>query len=207
MTNSIANLSYTWERWCDMVEVDIGKIQYYIDKLNTYSSELEQIHLNIFNQLKNSCVNWQDGHSILFEDAVYIDKKESDELLNNLTEKKDVYSFICDKYSTLGKKIKCNLKNKNMVLDKISYCCDLIDDILEQYSWIDRSFYYDEIYSINNQQSIMYNTLNTMKSLYAEIKKLYNKIEHIESEINTAIKKLKGFTVQDFNFDEGLITS
>ena len=53
----------------------------------------------------------------------------------------------------------------------------------------------------------MYNTLNTMKSLYAEIKKLYNKIEHIESEINTAIKKLKGFTVQDFNFDEGLITS
>ena len=90
-----------------------------INLLNKLIAEYEEVKLNLFNELKDSCINWQDGNSVDFENKIYLEKVESDNILRTLTDKRDILNFIYDKYSDLGKKIKCDLNNRSALLRSI----------------------------------------------------------------------------------------
>lgn len=181
-----------------MLKINCTEVKSQIDSLTALFQELDEIELNIFNQLKDACINWQDGYSTAFDEKVYLDKEESDLLLQFLLDKKDVLNFLYDKYSDIGKEIKCNLNSRDVLVNLISNCENQLNSILKEFEKIDTS--YSELYSINKQKS----KLLTVKSELSEIKgvviKTYDRIEKIEEEVKMKLDNLSGIKINDFEF-------
>ena len=53
-----------------IVDIDIKQLGSLAAELNTLIDECEEAELNIFNQIKDSCVNWHDGNSVVFEESL-----------------------------------------------------------------------------------------------------------------------------------------
>ena len=53
-----------------MIEVNVIDLKKEIDEITKYINEYEEIQLNLFNQLKESTINWQDGYSKQFESKI-----------------------------------------------------------------------------------------------------------------------------------------
>ena len=93
-----------------IVDVNVPNLANAINSLKSIISEYEEIELNLFNQLNDSCVNnWQDKYSKEFEGKMQLDKQEAQLILESLNEKKEVYNFIHDRYGEIARKIKVNL--------------------------------------------------------------------------------------------------
>ena len=135
-----------------MLEINTSDLKCDINNLNSLIDEYEEIQLNLFNQLKDSCINWQDGNSLKFDNNIYLERKEAELILQTLKDKRDVFNFIYSKYSEIGKKISCNLNNKNKLLQAINNCESRFNSIINEFRKIDNSFYYQE-YNITKEQN------------------------------------------------------
>lgn len=183
-----------------MLEVNNLELKNKIDALNTLISEYEEIQLNIFNQLKDVCINWQDGNSIEFDNKIYLEKEESDLILQALNDKRDILNFIYNKYSDIGKKIKCNLNNKNTLIHSINNCQSQINNILNEFNKIDNSFYYSEYQSIINQKNKIISVKNKMSEVKNSVTKNYDRIEEIENDVKEKINNLLEIKINDFDY-------
>lgn len=186
-----------------MLEINTVNLKNDIDTLNKLISEYEEIQLNMFNELKDSCINWQDGNSIEFEKEIYLEKVEADNILNMLNDKKNILDFIYDKYSDLGKKIKCNLNNKSSLLHSIETCQSQTQNIINEFWKIDNSFYYTEQQKISKQVDKINEVKNGLAEVKSSIAKMFDKIEEIEKEIKEEITKLEEIKIN--SFDCGII--
>lgn len=184
-----------------MLEVNNINLRKEIEQLSTLINEYEEIQLNMFNQLKDSSINWQDGNSIEFENKIYLEKQESNSLLQCLKDKKEILEFIFDKYSEMGKKIKCNLNNKSTVINSILNCQSQINNILNDFNKIDTSFYYSEKNLILKQKQNLLNVKKELLAVKKSIEKNYQKIEEIEKEIKSKINTLVDIKINDFDYN------
>ena len=185
----------------NMVEINCVEIKNIINSLRTIIEEYEIVELNIFNQLKDSCVNWQDGNSIKFGDNIILDKEEIDIFVENLNNEIDLYNYMYNNYIRLGKKIKCNMNNKDTILYLIDNCCNKAVTIINEFNRINISFYYSEQYNIFEQKNKIIKVKNDLLNIRESIKDLYNKIEQIEKNINIKIKKLEEMDIKKLDFD------
>ena len=181
-----------------MLDINILDLNLEAKKLNALIEEYENIQLNIFNQLKDSCVNWQDGNSLLFNDKIYQEKQESELFLLNLKKRKELYDFIYSNYIEIGKKIKCNLANQNSVLFFIDNCCEQIDSILYEYSKLD---YGINIADVQKQIIELNNIKKGLLDIKNNIKKMCEKIRKIENEILLKIQNIEDVFINEFDFD------
>lgn len=183
-----------------MIEINITDLRNNILSLGSLIDQYEEIELNLFNQLKDSCINWQDGNSIEFDNKVYLEKQETNFLLQSLNSKKEVLNYIYDKYSEIGKKIRCNLNNKTTLLHAIDNCYSQAVNIINEFNKIDKSFYYSEQHSIQSQKNKLTDVKNKLREIKTEASKIYNKIETIEEEVNTKIKQLEEIKINSFDY-------
>lgn len=190
-----------------MIEVNSIDLKINIGKLNLLIDEYENIQLNLFNQLKDSCINWQDGNSINFDNNIYLENQESKLFLQNLTNKKGTLNFIYDKYSEIGKKITCNLNSRDTLINTINNCYDQTVNIINEFNKVDKSFYYSEQYSIARQKEKIVDIKNELSELKNSIVKIYDKIKIIEEEINNKIKTLEIIKINSFDFNFNSPTS
>ena len=172
-----------------------------INLLNKLIAEYEEVKLNLFNELKDSCINWQDGNSVDFENKIYLEKVESDNILRTLTDKRDILNFIYDKYSNLGEKIKCDLNNRSALLRSIESCQSQANSIINEFYKIDNSFYYWEQQSISNQKNKILKVKNDLSEVKNSITKMFDKIEEIEKEIKVKIKKIDEIKINNFDYN------
>lgn len=184
-----------------MLEINTSELKNIIDSLNSLINEYELIQLNIFNQLKNCTINWQDGNSLVFDDKIYLDKQESKRILELLNEKKELYDYIYRSYSDIGKKIRFNLNGKNAIIYAIDDCCNKATSIINEFYNINRSFYYSEQNSIFYQKDRIIGVRNQLSEIKNSIIKLYDRIEVIEREIKNKITKLEKIKINDFDFN------
>lgn len=184
-----------------MLEINSANLKNDIDVLNKLISEYEEIQLNLFNELKDSCINWQDGNSIEFENKIYLEKVEADNILRTLNDKKEVLNFIYDKYSDLGKKIKCNLNNRSTLLHSIENCQSQTNSIINEFYKIDNSFYYWEQQNISKQRDKIIKVKNELSEVKNSITKMFDKIEEIEKEIKEKIKGLEEIKINSFDYN------
>ena len=182
-----------------MIDIDLTKLKNEIDKVKVIIDEYEEIQQNIFNQLKDSCINWQDGNSLVFEEKTYHEKQESELLLLSLKNKKEIYDFIYNSYSEIGKKIKCNLESKKNVLSSIENCISKTSIILNDFNKIDTSFYYYEKNDICKQKNCIKNIHRSLTNIKNSISKMY--AEKIEKEILIKIQELDNIKVNDFDYE------
>lgn len=183
-----------------IIDVDLEELNNNIIELTTLINEYENIKLNLFNQLKDSCINWQDSNSIQFDNEIYLEKQESDLFLQALKSKKDLLELIHSKYHEFGNKIKCNSNNKNSLLGKIDDCYNKAQSIINSFNYIDRSFYYPEIYSISLQKDVIVGIRDKLSTIKTQTVNLFNKIENIEKEVKNKINALETIKINDFDF-------
>lgn len=183
-----------------MIEINIMDLKKEIDEVNKYISEYEEVQLNLFNQLKESTINWQDEFSRQFESKIYLDKKETYILLCQLKDKNEVYNYAYNQYKEIGKKISCNLNNKNTIITTIDNCILQANSIINQFNAIDNSFYYWEYQTIEDCKNKVINVKNKLRNVLSNIRNIYQKIENIEIEVNAKIKELEEIKIHDFDF-------
>lgn len=84
-----------------MIDVDTKELKSTLDDLRSLLEEYEEAKMNLFNQLKFSCIDWQDGNSIKFDNNIQEDRKEADRLVTYLKMRENLFDFIYAKYSSL----------------------------------------------------------------------------------------------------------
>jgi predicted RNase H-like nuclease (RuvC/YqgF family) len=182
------------------MEINTDNLKNKITSLESFINEYEEIELNLFNQLKNSVVNWEDGNSIQFDNAIQQEKQETNDILESLKNKKDLYQLIYEKYSELGKKIKCNLGNKNALLRTVDYCYNYATQVINEFNAVDTSFSYSEKSSIEQQKERIVSLRNQLSEIRSSLSEIYNKIEKIEIEIKGKIRELEELNISSFDF-------
>ncbi len=189
-----------------MIKINSVELKKEIETLNNLISNCEEIQLNLFNQLKDATINWQDGNSIEFENKIYLEKQEADLILQSLNDKKDILNFIYDKYNELGKKIRCNLNNKTTVIHALENCYKQANSLITEFSKIDRSFYYSELDKIDNVKQKIINVKNKLDTTKITVSEIYTKIEEIEMEIKDKISELEEIKINSFEFSLEVIS-
>ena len=109
---------------------------------------------------------------------------------------KDIY----DKYSDLGKKIACDLDNKNSVINVLDGCYNQAKSLVNEFNKIDDSFYYEELTRINSAKQKAINARNKLSSTKKEVTDLYAKIEEIEREVKNKIDELEEVKINSFDY-------
>lgn len=183
-----------------MLEVNVLELKNNIVSLNSLIEEFNNIELNLFNRIKESCINWQDNNSIKFDIGIQLEKKEINLFINSLIAKKNVFEIIYNKYSEIGRKIKCNLNNKNSLLNSLDNSISKCQSIIEEFNRIDRSFYYSEQHSISNQKNSIYGVKTSLEEIRTSVSKLYINIESIEMLVNSKIASLENIRINNFDY-------
>ena len=183
-----------------MLLVNLTELNNEINKLDNLINEYEEIQLNIFHQLKDASINWNDGNSLIFNEKINDDKKESELFLIYIKEKKELFDFIYTNYSQIGKKIICNLDKKDSILSLVDSCISQVQTILNEFNQIDISFDYYEQNSILQQKQKMIDLEKTIENIKYNIKTTYTKIEKIEKVVQKKIQKLEKIDIKEFDY-------
>lgn len=184
-----------------MFEVNNTSIEGNIKDLNNLMDKYDEIMLNLYKQLDEaSSVNWQDSNSMSFADCVEDEKKETSLLVDYIKSRKDIYSFIVEKYIKFGKKIAYDLKNKAAIINELDRCHGKASNILNQFYYINTSFFYEERWSIIQQREKIANIKNKLSKLKENVNKIFTEIEKIEKEVTKKIKDLSIIKINDFDF-------
>ena len=183
-----------------MLDIDTVELKNNINNLNSLINEYEEIELNIFNQLKDSCKYWQDNVSNRFDNEMYYEKLETNLLIDTLKQKKELFNYIYNRYESIGKKIKCNLNNKDFILRTISDCCNQLTNIINSFNRIDMSINYSGKSTIQSQKQKMVSLKTSLSQIKRSTSSMYNKLENIEKDINKKIKELDTIKIRNFEF-------
>lgn len=173
-----------------MIEVNTVALKQEVERLNKLLSEYEEIQLNLFHQLRDSCTNWQDGISLKFNQKVIADQKESNMLLQTIEEYKNVYQYIAVQYEAFGKKVKCDLDNRQSILSAIDQCSAETNNIISSLNAAG-----------STNISYIYQVLEQLQSLRQNVVEIYRKIESIEHNINDKLKELAVINISEFTFE------
>ena len=184
-----------------MVEVDVKKIEKEVENINILISEYEEIEINLFNQLKNSCINWQDGNSKRFEEQIYFETKESEVIINSLKNRKNIYEYIYKKYGEIGKTIKSNLNKENSLLNIIEECYEEAVSIINEFNRIDRSFSYREQSQITAQKKKIEEIKESFIAIRKSTTEILKNIKQIEETVEEKIKELEEIKINTFEFE------
>ena len=183
-----------------MIRVDTLRLKRNINILNSLIDEYEDIQLNLFNQLKNCSIDWQDGNSICFDNSIYLDKKESELILIELKEKINLFSYIYDEYSVIGNNINVNLNNKEKLLYSIESDYIRTKNIISEFDNIGNFFYCPEKENINFQYKKMISIKNKLSNYKNLVSKMFKKVEVIERNIKIKLKKIEEIRINEFEF-------
>lgn len=183
-----------------MVRFNSENLKNIINNLNKIISQYEENQLNLFNELKESFNNWQDGNSILLEGAVYLDNVESDNIIGLMKEYKDALVFVLEKYGSLGKTVSCNLNSKSSLIKIIEKYEEEITNIINQFYEIDNTFYYEEYQNILNQKEKIEKSKIQLLEFHNEMSQKFNKIEKIENDIKLKIEEIEILKINSLDY-------
>ena len=182
-----------------IVDVNVPNLANAINSLKSIISEYEEIELNLFNQLNDSCVNnWQDKYSKEFEGKMQLDKQEAQLILESLNEKKEVYNFIHDRYGEIARKIKVNLSGRSRVISSLERCYNNARTAINLFNSVDTGYRFGG--EILAQKAKIEKVKNEISDLKIEVNNLYNKIEEIEQQIKAKINALEVVNINPFEF-------
>ena len=164
----------------------------YIGKLQKLIEDYELIHLNLFNSLKNSCISWQDGNSLLFDEKMQLEKRESKTFEKMAMARKTYYDMVFSKYSTLGNIIECNINAYAALINGVNSCIETANGIIDKVN----SVGYDVSYASGKVAS----SLAKLEQVKTDLMKTYKIIMEAENQIGAYITGLTHMKIDDFDF-------
>lgn len=178
------------------MEINTSELKNKITSLENLLNEYEEIKLNLFNQLKNSVINWQDGNSIQFDNAMYVEKQETEKIYESMLNKKKLFQTIYERYCDIGNKISCKLGNKNALIRTVDYCISYANSAISAFDGIDTSVAGSAI----GLKSRIEGVKSELGNIRERLIQLFDKIEAAEVEIRAKVKELEDNHIPDFIF-------
>ena len=184
-----------------MIKINIELLKTELEQLNNVLVNYETTELNLFNQLKNATSSdWNDNRSEVFADAIDIEKKESQEIVDSFNDVADCLKYIIDKYESIGNRISVNLEKKTDIINAYGKIENKINTIVSYLNSVDKSFSYSEKSSINDMRDSFNNLKRDVSDSRDKVKELFKKIERIENDIAKKVRDLKAIKIEDFDY-------
>ena len=184
-----------------VVDVNLEQIGNYIGQLNKLIDEFEEAELNVFNQLKDSCVNWSDANSLVFSEQISDEKKSTNLFLIALQDNVKLFDYICDEYRSIGTKIRFNLAKKDSIISAIDDSIMKATSAISALNSINSSFNYSALGSIQSQRSAIESAKRTLQNMREKVTTLYNRIKNIEDNVASRIMKIEEIKMTNFRYD------
>ena len=168
------------------------------NKLNNYQEDL----LNLYNELNNATSYWQDNHATKFFNNVQKEELKANNLVNELTSLQEIYTYLVEKYETLGTKIVFELDKKNTCLTKIDSFLAKIAQIINTYNHLDTSFCPLEAKYIQSEKKKLSQIAENIKTIRKDLKTIFNEIEETEKNIQHKLSKINIELIKETDLKE-----
>ena len=176
------------------MELDLNTLLKQYHTLRAQYSSLEESELNLFNHLSNIVnMDWNDGNSQLFAKVVDAERNETDIFRICIWNHISVFEYIYNRYSVLGKKIRCDLEKKDKVLSAVDQCISSVSSLNGTFSSMNLSFGYSEFHTLRSKKQMFNKMQNDLTNVRNHLAALYKKIEGIESDIGSKTRELDIF--------------
>ncbi len=183
-----------------MIKVDVSKLKSELEQLNLIIDEYDEIELNLFNQLKNSCNDWNDHKTPAFEAAVDKEKKESMRMLDSFKDVTNCLNYIIQQYESIGNRITVCLEKKTTIIKYYGSVENKVNSIISTINSVDKSFSYSEKDNIIDLGNSFENLKTDLVDSRDRVKDLFKKIERIEENVAAKLRSLKEIDIEAFDY-------
>lgn len=174
-----------------MVEVDLLKLSSVVENYRDILKKIDNNNTDIIFNFNQIAKNWHDYRSIRMQSNFALEKARIIRLYDNIKDQAAIYETLYKEYKLLGKKIKCNLDNKDFINDKINNIIQLVNTIINQYNNLGNISFYDRSYIVNNNKKEMNKILRSIKNVKSKINDKYRRIEEIEKIVSERISYIE----------------
>lgn len=174
------------------MEIDLSNIKKSILKLKKLEELYQNLYYEYYNVIERIDEEWKNKFEKRLMLNIEDEKKEMMKIINDINEICLIYSIIYEKYKIIGKRIKINLENKDIIIRQINNCINRLRIITSICNSIDINNLNEyQIVSVNNTLRKANNTINNLNEIKNSIFSTCNMIEEIEEDIKTRINELK----------------
>ena len=179
----------------ERLSIELKKLLGLIDKYN-------DIYINYYNTLNESSTYWNSPLSVRFFSDTSVEKNKVEMTITDLMSIADIYNYMVETYSEIGKKIKYDLSYENSLNQLFNKYIEKIDSTLTLY----RSFELDneDIQVIQQQIEIIKNNKKRIIEIKDCYNELFNKFKEIEIEIKNKISNLNIEYIKETEFQQYL---
>lgn len=163
--------------------VNVNDIKAEVDNFNALLDEYEENYLNLYNEISKASFYWQDVKSLAFFENIKHERMQVVNNYNQLTDYKNIYVYIYDKYQELGNKIKFDLEMKDNIMNSINNCNNKLKTIIRKYFNLDLSFCPFESEILKREIRKVESMQSNLLEIKSNIKDIYQRIENIEAEV------------------------
>lgn len=181
-----------------MINVDIALLKEFTRGYSDIIKKLEDSNKDIIHNLKELKKYWHDEKVINLSISSAYEIQRMLKLESDAKSQLEIYKYLENEYSKIGKKIKCNLEAKNVLDTKLVNIIDMINNIFNQYNDLGDISFYPKAYVIENQKNNLKELLDSFVSLKENLLNTFNTISSIE---NTVSDRLEEIEVQMFLFN------
>ena len=181
-----------------MLYIDNIALKAIIDNTVLLLKEYEEVIINLFNELKDCNVNWQDSQSIQFDGLIYREKNETYMFFHLLEDYLDIYNYIYEKYKKIGNQIDCNFGFKESLSAELDECNNEFNNILDKLNNLDLGYDYFLNDNILGKKSEIVTLKNRLLMIKENIKNIYIFFETNEKNIKFKINALNIINIDDF---------
>ena len=169
--------------------IKIEKLKTELDKYNETVSKYEELKIGLYNELKNLTNFWQDERTEEFFDKVNSQKIECEEIISDMNNISEVYTYIIQSYEDLGNEIEFDLSQRDELMSKFKKCINVFDDIIEIYESMNLSLI-DEKEIFLKQKEKVIKTKKRLVEYKINIDTILSEINEIEAQVKSKIRNI-----------------
>lgn len=162
-----------------------------ITELNALIDSYKDLYLNMYKEFSNCSTYWTDPNAVAYFKQIELEKRKVNTAYVNLTSLRNLYQFIVDSYSSIGKIIECDLNYKESVIKSLENYNEKLSNIIKLYDSLNLNGFDDIASSIEAEREKLSSNYTASTTYLNKLKKVYSKIEQLELEIGARIAKLR----------------
>ena len=178
------------KKYGDVMIINLNYMKNEIEKLNALIDEYEENSINLKNSFKSVSFFWNGNLMQKYMDDVNNELKKLDLTILNLESIKDIYNYIIEQYSFIGRKIEFDNSFKVKVFTYFDTIINDYDNILQKYNLVNYSLDSQLTTIIEKERVTLLNNKNSIINYVSDLKNIYNKLEEVEKNIKQRIYKL-----------------
>ena len=156
-----------------MINVDVSKLREGIRDYNNILSNLSTNDAMIESKFNELASIWNDPNALKMFNSVNPNLRRVKYLESDIKSQIAAYSYACENYSKIGKKIKCNNYNIDYIKRNLNNIIDRFEYVLEQFGW----------FGIEQGRSSWFPKISTLMDMRSDFCRAYYKFDDVKETI------------------------